>query len=143
MTLQARALAPLLQAPGRLGGARPGALALLPAAGQVRWRRVNIQRPQRPSWFRQQLLAVAAPRLPEEPGVEAIADSCEMAERLEEEREWAEHINQLERFYVQEMVEQFESSEMIAFFHTNPIKEADWRRAWQVGVWRGARDGAT
>jgi len=133
MTLQARTLAPLLQAAGVLGGARPGALALLPAAGQVRWRRVNIQRPPRPNWFRQQLLAVAAPRLEEEAGLEAIADSCEMAERLEEKKEWTEHINQLERFYVQEMVEQFEQSEMIAFFHTNPIKEADWRKAWQNG----------
>ena len=50
----------------------------------------------------------------------------------EEEVEWKEHINQLEKFYVQEMVEMFEKSEMIAFFHTNPIKEADWRKAWQV-----------
>ena len=55
-----------------------------------------------------------------------------MAAKKEEEREWKEHINQLEKFYVQEMVEMFEKSEMIAFFHTNPIKEADWRKAWQV-----------
>jgi len=56
-----------------------------------------------------------------------------MAEKKEEEREWKKHINQLEKFYVLEMVEMFEKSEMIAFFHTNPIKEADWRKAWQNG----------
>jgi len=56
-----------------------------------------------------------------------------MAAKKEEEREWKEHINQLEKFYVLEMVEMFEKSEMIAFFHTNPIKDADWRKAWQNG----------
>jgi len=93
---------------------------------------VNIQKPRRPDWFRQQLLAVAAPRFSQPQTLEEMPDSCEMAARREEEVEWKEHINQLEKFYVQEMVEMFEKSEMIAFFHTNPIKEADWRKAWQV-----------
>merc|ERR1712203_104535 len=34
----------------------------LPSPGQIRFKRVNIQKPRRPDWFRQQLLAVAAPR---------------------------------------------------------------------------------
>ena len=77
-------------------------------------------------------MAVAAPRFSQPQTLEEMPDSCEMAARREEEVEWKEHINQLEKFYVQEMVEMFEKSEMIAFFHTNPIKEADWRKAWQV-----------
>ena len=104
----------------------------LPSPGQIRFKRVNIQKPRRPDWFRQQLLAVAAPRYSPPQTIEELPDSCEMAEKEEERREWKEHINQLEKFYVQEMVEMFEKSEMIAFFHTNPIKEADWRKAWQV-----------
>merc|ERR1712051_85643 len=92
----------------------------LPSPGQIRFKRVNIQKPRRPDWFRQQLLAVAAPRY-------------SPPQTIEERPEWKEHINQLEKFYVQEMVEMFEKSEMIAFFHTNPIKEADWRKAWQNG----------
>lgn len=104
----------------------------LPSPGQIRFKRVNIQKPRRPDWFRQQLLAVAAPRYLPPQTVEEMPDSCEMAEKKEEEREWKKHINQLEKFYVLEMVEMFEKSEMIAFFHTNPIKEADWRKAWQV-----------
>jgi len=105
----------------------------LPSPGQIRFKRVNIQKPRRPDWFRQQLLAVAAPRYSPPQTIEELPDSCEMAEKEEERREWKEHINQLEKFYVQEMVEMFEKSEMIAFFHTNPIKEADWRKAWQNG----------
>jgi len=105
----------------------------LPSPGQIRFKRVNIQKPRRPDWFRQQLLAVAAPRFSPPQTLEEMPDSCEMAARREEEVEWKEHINQLEKFYVQEMVEMFEKSEMIAFFHTNPIKEADWRKAWQNG----------
>merc|ERR1711981_938783 len=105
----------------------------LPSPGQIRFKRVNIQKPRRPDWFRQQLLAVAAPRYLPPQTVEEMPDSCEMAEKKEEEREWKKHINQLEKFYVLEMVEMFEKSEMIAFFHTNPIKEADWRKAWQNG----------
>merc|ERR1712083_1119805 len=93
----------------------------LPSPGQIRFKRVNIQKPRRPDWFRQQLLAVAAPRYLPPQTVEEMPDSCEMAEKKEEEREWKKHINQ------------FEKSEMIAFFHTNPIKEADWRKAWQNG----------
>merc|ERR1712037_568229 len=96
----------------------------LPSPGQIRFKRVNIQKPRRPDWFRQQLLAVAAPRYSPPQTIEELPDSCEMAEKEEERREWKEHINQLEKFYVQEM---------IAFFHTNPIKEADWRKAWQNG----------
>merc|ERR1712210_99716 len=99
----------------------------LPSPGQIRFKRVNIQKPRRPDWFRQQLLAVAAPRYLPPQTVD------EMPEKKEEEREWKKHINQLEKFYVLEMVEMFEKSEMIAFFHTNPIKEADWRKAWQNG----------
>ena len=104
----------------------------LPSPGQIRFKRVNIQKPRRPDWFRQQLLAISAPRYSPPQTIEELPDSCEIAEKKEEEKEWKEHINQLEKFYVLEMMEMFEKSEMIAFFHTNPIKEADWRKAWQV-----------
>merc|ERR1712110_651466 len=113
----------------------------LPSPGQIRFKRVNIQKPRRPDWFRQQLLAVAAPRYSPPQTIEELPDSCEMAAKKEEEREWKEHINQLEKFYVQEMVEMFEKSEMIAFFHTNPIKEADWRKG--VAEWSASRNGAS
>jgi hypothetical protein len=119
-----RALAAVRPAPGRL--------SVLPGPGQVRFKRINIQRPHRPSWFRQQLLAVSKPRWEDEVAIEDLPEHCEQAEQLEERKEWQEHINQLERFYVAEMMEMFGKSQMIAFFHTNPIREADWRKAWQV-----------
>merc|ERR1712037_862657 len=105
----------------------------LPSPGQIRFKRVNIQKPRRPDWFRQQLLAVAAPRYSPPQTIEELPDSCEMAEKEEERREWKECISRLGRCGGQEMVEMFEKSEMIAFFHTNPIKESDWRKAWQNG----------
>ena len=60
-----------------------------------------------------------------------MPDSCEMAARREEEVEWKEHINQLEKFYVQEMMELFNSSGMVAFYHSNPIARCNFRKAWQ------------
>merc|ERR1711894_141906 len=87
----------------------------LPSPGQIRFKRVNIQKPRRPDWFRQQLLAISAPRYSPPQTIEELPDSCEIAEKKEEE-EWKEHINQLEKFYVLEMMEMFEKSEMIAFF---------------------------
>merc|ERR1712180_443795 len=68
----------------------------LPSPGQIRFKRVNIQKPRRPDWFRQQLLAVAAPRFSQPQTLEEMPDSCEMAARREEEVEWKEHINQWE-----------------------------------------------
>merc|ERR1712228_253736 len=67
----------------------------LPSPGQIRFKRVNIQKPRRPDWFRQQLLAVAAPRFSQPQTLEEMPDSCEMAARREEEVEWKEHIDQL------------------------------------------------
>merc|ERR1711936_1105135 len=58
----------------------------LPSPGQIRFRRVNIQKPRRPDWFRQQLLAVAAPRYSPPQTIEELPDSCEMAEKEEDWR---------------------------------------------------------
>ena len=130
----------LLRAAGLRAGSLhcPGVLGVLPGPGQVRFRRPNIQKPLRPSVFRQKLLAISRPVYDDMETIEELPDNCELAVRLEERKEWMEHINQLERFYVEEMLEQFRSSKMIAFFHTNPIKAADWRRAWQVS-WKSSR----
>merc|ERR1719259_1139155 len=52
---------------------------------------------------------------------------------MKETEEWNDHVNQLEQFYVREMVENFERSKMIAFFHANPMKRNKMRIAWQNG----------
>jgi len=117
------------------GGGRlsVGVMGVIPGTGQVRHRRLNIQKPHRPDFFRQKLLELSAPVWKEEVQIEDLPLDCEYVDRLEERHRWDKHINQLEKFYVEEMVELFEKSSMIAFFHSHPIKLADWRKAWQNG----------
>ena len=38
-------------------------------------------------------------------------------------------------YYCREMMEYFEGSKMIAFFHANPMKRSSFHSAWQVGVY--------
>merc|ERR1712032_1474493 len=64
----------------------------LPSPGQIRFKRVNIQKPRRPDWFRQQLLAISAPRYSPPQTIEELPDSCEIAEKKEEEKEWKESV---------------------------------------------------
>merc|ERR1712179_217611 len=54
-------------------------------------------------------------------------------EKNEEKEMWDDHGNQLEMVYVKEMMELFHSSQMIAFYHTNPIANCNFRKAWQNG----------
>jgi len=105
----------------------------LPGPGQVRFKAVRINKPKRATWFRQTLLAVSKPEWDKHEPLEDIWRNCEHARKEEEQREWNDHINQLEKFYVREMVELFEKSKMIAFFHANPMKKNTFRTAWQNG----------
>jgi len=120
---------------GVMGGGRLGlgVSRVIPGTGQVRHRRVNIQKPHRPDFFRQKLLELSGPVWKEQLEIEELPQECEYEDRMEERHSWDKHINQLEKFYVEELVEMFEKSPMIAFFHSNPIKLADWRKAWQNG----------
>ena len=129
-----------LLGPGLLvrAAARPGLLetapSLLPATGQVRFKRkINVKRPHQPDWFRKQLLAVSKPRWDAATTIEEEPLNCAYVEKAQEKDRWKDHINQLERFYVEEMADQFKSSQMIAFYHTNPILRNNFRKGWQLG----------
>ena len=101
---------------------------------QVRFRRkIYPKRPHQPNWFRKQLLGVSKPRWDEVVPVEEEHLDCKYVERMEEKEQWKLHINQLERFYVEEMMDLFRTSKMIAFYHTNPIARCNFRKAWQNG----------
>merc|ERR1719228_683653 len=62
------------------------------------------------------MLAISKPVWEEEDKLEDIWKNCQYVQKENEKKEWKLQINQLEKFYVKEMVEQFESSKMIAFF---------------------------
>jgi len=106
---------------------------VLPGAGQVRFKHVRLRKPKRATWFRQNLLAISKPQWDCDEPIQDIWRSCEYAKKEEERIVWEDHVNQLEQFYVREMVELFESSKMIAFFHANPMKRNTFRTAWQNG----------
>ena len=57
---------------------------------------------------------------------------CEERAREVERTEWLQHTNQLEKFYVEDLRALLASSQMVAFFHTNPIAKCNFRKAWQV-----------
>jgi len=105
----------------------------IPGAGQVRYKNVRINKPKRATWFRQNMLAISAPVWNKEEPIEDIWRDCEHDLKMEEKKSWEEDINQLEHFYVREMVDLFERSKMIAFFHSNPIKRPNVHIAWQNG----------
>ena len=92
--------------PGLLGvAARPGllgaSLSLLPGTGQVRFKRkIMVKRPHQPDWFRKQLLAVSKPKWDETVPIEEEPMNCQYVARREEEDQWREGVNQLEKFYV-------------------------------------------
>lgn len=108
-------------------------LGVLPSSGQVRHRVVKVRKPVRAPWFRQQLLAISKPSWAVEVPVEDIYRNCQHAEKERERVVWEDHINQLERFYVEEMVDLFHRSKMVAIFHSNPISRSNFRIAWQNG----------
>eukprot|EP00088_Acartia_fossae_P021397 TRINITY_DN2285_c0_g1_i1.p1 TRINITY_DN2285_c0_g1~~TRINITY_DN2285_c0_g1_i1.p1 ORF type:complete len:269 (-),score=34.46 TRINITY_DN2285_c0_g1_i1:531-1337(-) len=99
-----------------------------PILDQVRLKHI---RPKRATWFRQKLLAVSKPAWDTTDHLEDIWKNCQHAEKQKEQVEHDHHINQLEKFYVKEMVEEFENSKMIGFFHNNPMKKLKTHAAWQ------------
>lgn len=105
----------------------------VPGPGQVRFKAVRVNKPKRATWFRQSLLEISKPVWVEEQTSQNIWRNCQHALKEEERREYDDHINELEKFYVSEMVEHFEKSKMIAFFHANPMKRNNFRIAWQNG----------
>lgn len=116
--------------PGLLGAAQ----SILPNTGQVRFKRkIYVKRPHQPDWFRKQLLGVSKPRWDETDSIEEEPINCQYVARQNEKEEWREGVNQLEKFYVEEMREMFRTNKMIGFFHTNPIPRGNFRKAWQNG----------
>ena len=93
---------------------------------------MNITKPHQPDFFRKKLLAYSKPEWDEIVPLEDEPKNCQWVEKQEESGRWNDHVNQLEVFYVQEMMELFHSSQMIAFYHTNPIAHTNFRKAWQV-----------
>jgi len=123
-----------VQPPGQAAGEGAGqGHGVIPGPGQLRFRKVNIRKPHQPSWFRKKLLAVSKPVWDEDVPIEQEPLNCRLVERQKERVEWLDHINQLEKFYVEEMMELFHSSQMIAFYHDNPIARVNFRKAWQNG----------
>jgi len=106
---------------------------VIPQPGQVRFRAVRIAKPKPATWFRQNLLAASKPSWAQQNRLEDVWRDCEHAEKEAERRDWQDNINQLEKFYVREMVDLFETSKMVAFFHSNPTKKQNIRTAWQNG----------
>jgi len=106
-------------------------LTLSPLLEQIRQRHCRPNKPRRATPFRQKLLAISKPAWEEEDKLEDIWKNCQYVQKENERKEWKLQINQLEKFYVKEMVEQFENSKMIAFFHCNPIKARKWHAMWQ------------
>ena len=118
--------------------ARPGlvgaAQSILLSTGQVRFKRkIYVKRPHQPDWFRKQLLGVSKPRWNETVSIEEEPINCQYVAKQNEKEEWKEGVNQLEKFYVEEMMEMFRTNKMIGFFHTNPIPRFNFRKAWQNG----------
>jgi len=120
---------------GALGCGAGQGQGVVPGPGQVRFRgrKINITKPHQPDWFRKRLLAVSKPEWDETNPIEDEPLNCQWVERLEEKARWDDHVNQLEKFYVLEMMDLFNSSQMIAFYHTNPIAKCNFRKAWQNG----------
>jgi len=100
---------------------------------------VRIQKPNRAPWYRQRLLAVTKPKWKtHHETTDDLWKQCEHAATEEEREVWQDHTNQLEKLYAREMVQLFEKSKMIVFFHTNPISDHKFRAAWQDGRRIGA-----
>jgi len=123
-----------VQHPGQATGEGAGqGHGVIPGPGQLRFRKINIRKPHQPTWFRKRLLAVSKPEWDEDVPIEQEPLDCKFVERQKERVEWLDDVNQLEMFYVQEMMELFHSSQMIAFYLDNPIPNCNFRKAWQNG----------
>ena len=107
--------------------------SVTPGPGQVRFRRVNITRPHQPNFFRKQLLAFSKPQWDEHVPIELEPLNCKYEAKNAEKKVWLDHVNQLEKFQVEEMKELFNSSGMIAFYLSNPMARCNFRKAWQNG----------
>jgi len=107
--------------------------AVIPGPGQVRFRKINITRPHQPNFFRRQLLAISKPEWDEHVPIDVEPLNCQHEAKYAERKIWLDHVNQLEKFYVEEMIELFNSSSMIAFYLSNPIPRCNFRKAWQNG----------
>jgi len=106
---------------------------VIPGPGQLRFRKVNITKPRQPNFFRKKLLAFSKPKWDEFIPIEEEPKHCQWVEKNEEKARWDDHVNQLETFYVKEMMELFHSSQMIAFYLMNPMPNVNFRKAWQNG----------
>jgi len=121
--------------PGLLGAAQ---IVVPGSTQQVRFKRkIYPKRPHQPDWFRKKMLAVSKPYWGEESPIEDEPLDCQYVAKMEEKEQWRDHINQLEKFYVEEMMDLFKSSSMIAFYHSNPIARCNFRKAWQNGRRQG------
>jgi len=78
-------------------------------------------------------LAISKPKWQEEEPIQDIWRNCEYAFKEAERKEYEDGINQLEEFYVREMMENFERSKMVAFFYANPMSKKKFHLAWQNG----------
>ncbi len=94
---------------------------------------VRPQKPRMPTWKRHLMLEFATPKFtnPHET-TENLWRDCPRHEEVQELKENLEP-NPLEYLYAMQCRELFENSAMIGFFHTNTIKNAAFRRAWQTG----------
>jgi len=120
--------------PGNVHGTGAGqGHGVIPGPGQLRFRRINITKPHQPNFFRKKLLAISKPMWDETIPIEDEPKNCAWVEKNEEKLMWDDHVNQLEKFYVKEMVDLFHTSKMIAFYHTNPMPNCNFRKAWQNG----------
>ena len=59
---------------------------------------------------------------------------CQYSDREDERKIWYEETNQLEKLYAEQMMDYFNNSKMVAFFHTNPITQRNFKKAWQVRI---------
>jgi len=104
----------------------------VPLVDQVRHRHnVRISKPRQAPVFRARLLELSKPVWEEQPVFEDLWKDCNYAAKEKERKEWEVQINQLEKFYVKEMLELFEKSQIIGFFFCNPMKPIKRHAAWQ------------
>jgi ribosomal protein L10 len=103
-----------------------------PLIEQIRHRHnVKIFKPKRAQPFRASMLALSKPKWEQETPFEDMWKNCEYVAKVKEKKEWDLQLNQLDKFDVKEMMEQFENSQVIGFFHSNPIEKFKRHQAWQ------------
>lgn len=113
----------------------PGLLRVCVVQPQPRFmaNRPRIKKPDRANWFRQRLLAVSSPKWEwEHKTTEDLWRDCAYSEKADRQQ-WLDETNELEKIFAKHMVEYFEKSKMVAFFHSNSIAKCNFRKAWQDG----------